>query len=59
MIPRVLAVLVISLLLCPALAAETSYKPYVLAATSEVGLEQQTEATVAALEAAGFSLAGR
>ena len=59
MIPRVLVALLVFLLLSPALAADTAYKPFVLASTSESGLEQQTDAAVAALERAGFSLAGR
>jgi hypothetical protein len=59
MIPRLLAVLLTALLLSPALAADSSYKPFVLASTSEAGLAQQAETTVNALEGAGFSVAGR
>ena len=59
MIPRVLVALLVFLLLSPALAADTAYKPFVLASTSEAGLEQQTDAAISALERAGFSVAGR
>lgn len=59
MMPRMLAVLLISLLLSPALAADNAYKPFVLASTSEIGLAQQTDRVVAALEGAGFTVAGR
>jgi hypothetical protein len=59
MIPRLLTVLLTSLWLCTAVAAETTYKPFVLASVSDAGLVQQTDATVAALEQAGFSVAGR
>jgi len=41
------------------LAAETTYKPFVLASVSDRGLADQTEATIAALENAGFILAGQ
>ena len=56
---RLLAVLLISLLLSPVVAADASYRPFVLASTSETGLATQTEAVVAALENAGFTVAGR
>lgn len=59
MLTRAFAVILTSLLLCPALAADTLYKPFVLASTSEVGLAQQTDSAVAALESAGFTVAGR
>ena len=59
MMPRMLAILLISLLLSPALAADNAYKPFVLASTSEIGLAQQTDRVVAALEGAGFTVAGR
>jgi len=59
MIARSIAALLISLLLSPALAADTTYKPFVLASTSEDGLEQRTAAVISALESAGFDLAGR
>ncbi|MCW8872357.1 MAG: hypothetical protein OQK01_07055 [Xanthomonadales bacterium] len=59
MLPRSLAVLLVSLLFCTALAADTLYKPFVLASINDAGLDEQTNATVAALESAGFTLAGR
>jgi hypothetical protein len=59
MIPRILAVLLTSLMLCTAALAETTFKPFVLASTGDAGLAQQTDATVAALEQAGFTVAGR
>jgi hypothetical protein len=59
MIPRVLVALLVFLLSSPALVADTAYKPFVLASTSEAGLEQQTDAAISALERAGFSVAGR
>jgi hypothetical protein len=59
MLPRSLAVWLISLLCCTALAAETTYKPFVLASISDTGLAEQTAATIEALEGAGFTVAGR
>jgi len=56
---RLLAMLLTALLLSPVAAADTSYKPFVLASTSETDLSTQTEAAVAALENAGFTVAGR
>ncbi len=53
-----------SLLLAPFLligtaVADTTYQPFVLASVTETGLGEQTEATVAALEQAGFSIVGQ
>jgi hypothetical protein len=59
MLPRSLAIWLISLLCCTALAAETTYKPFVLASISDTGLAEQTAATIEALEGAGFTVAGR
>ena len=39
-------------------AAETTLKPFVLASVNDSGLETQTAATVEALEASGFTIAG-
>lgn len=47
------------LLIGPVSAASPMYKPFVLASVSETGLDEQVEATVTALEEAGFSIAGR
>lgn len=43
----------------PAFAADTTYQPFVLASVSDSGLENQTAATVSALEGAGFEVAGQ
>jgi len=59
MTPKSIALLLTSLLFCTTLAAETTYQPFVLASVSDRGLAEQTEATVAALENAGFTVAGR
>jgi hypothetical protein len=59
MLPRTLSVLLVSLLFCTVLAADTTYKPFVLASISDRGLVEQTTATIAALENAGFTVAGR
>jgi hypothetical protein len=52
-------VLLISLLLATTAAAETTYQPFVLASVNETGLDEQTGATVSALERAGFTIAGQ
>jgi len=59
MMLSLLAALLISLLLSPVVVADASYRPFVLASTSETSLATQTEAAVAALESAGFTVAGR
>lgn len=38
--------------------ADTNYQPFILASVNETGLEEQTEATLSALEQAGFTIAG-
>lgn len=52
-------ILLISLLIAGPVAAETTYQPFVLASVNNAGLNEQTEATKAALEQAGFTVAGR
>jgi len=47
------------LLLTPGLQAETNYQPFVLASINDASLAEQTDATIAALEGAGFVVAGR
>ncbi|MBT8047659.1 MAG: hypothetical protein KJO92_04545 [Gammaproteobacteria bacterium] len=47
------------LLWCAPVAADTSYQPFILASVNDAGLQQQTGATVDALTAAGFSVAGQ
>ena len=56
---RLWTVLAVCLLL-PAslLAAETTYDPFVLAAVTDASLEDQTNLTITALEAAGFKVVG-
>lgn len=39
--------------------AATSYQPFVLASINDTGLEEQAEATIDALENAGFTIAGK
>jgi len=58
----VLRSLCVSLLLLLPLglpAADTTYQPFILAATSEADLEEQTAFTIAALENAGFTVVGQ
>jgi hypothetical protein len=52
-------VLFCSLLLATTAAAETTYQPFVLASLNDTGLDEQTGATVSALERAGFTIAGQ
>lgn len=40
-------------------AAEDTYQPFVLASINDAGLEEQTAATIGALEDAGFTVAGK
>jgi len=55
-----LIVLILPLLLIGAVMAEdTTYKPFVLASINDAGLEEQTQATIGALESAGFVLSGQ
>jgi len=51
--------LVTSLFAMNAMAADTLYKPFVLASVNEGTLEDTTEATVKALKGAGFEIAGQ
>ena len=46
------------LMFASALAADTTYQPFVLASVNDAGLEEQTARTRAALETAGFQVAG-
>ncbi len=52
-------ILLVSLLMAGPVAADTSYQPFVLASVNDAGLDEQTEATISALEQAGFSVAGQ
>jgi len=51
--------LVLSLFAVTANAADTLYKPFVLASVNDGTLEENTEATVKALKGAGFEIAGQ
>jgi hypothetical protein len=52
-------VLLISLLLAGPIAAETTYQPFVLASVNDSGLDEQTDATISALEQAGYTVVGQ
>jgi hypothetical protein len=52
-------VLLISLLLAGPIAAETTYQPFVLASVNDSGLNEQTDATISALEQAGYTVVGQ
>jgi len=52
-------VLLLTLLMAGPIAAETTYQPFVLASVNDSSLEEQTAATVSALEQAGFTVAGQ
>lgn len=58
MFPRI-SLLLAALLISTGLAAETNLKPFILASIGERGLAEQTEATIARLEEAGFTVAGQ
>jgi hypothetical protein len=55
---RILSTLLGCLLFGAATAADTTYQPFILASVNDAGLAEQTAATAAALEAAGFTVAG-
>jgi hypothetical protein len=57
-IKQLLFTLVFTFLATSALA-DATYQPFVLASINDTGLAEQTEATVAALEQAGFTITGR
>jgi hypothetical protein len=52
-------VLLISLLLAGPIAAETTYQPFVLASVNDSGLDEQIDATISALEQAGYTVVGQ
>ena len=54
-----LSIFPLLLLFLTTAAADTAYQPFVLASVSDSGLEEQTAETAAALEAAGFTIAGQ
>jgi hypothetical protein len=52
--------LLLPLLFCGAVVADdTTYQPFILASVNDAGLEEQTSATLDALQNAGFSIAGQ
>ncbi len=55
---RVFLFAALALLLGSSALADGVHRPFVLASVSDDGREARTEATVAALEAAGFTIAG-
>lgn len=55
---KLFAVAVVALTCWVQAAAETRLKPFVLASVNDATLEEQTTATVAALESAGYTVAG-
>jgi hypothetical protein len=56
---RFLALLAMLVVLAAMADEEARYRPFVLATVCDARLEKQAAATVAALELAGFSLAGQ
>lgn len=56
---RLFVIALLALGLCAQAAAATVYRPFVLASVSEKGLETQIGETVAALQDAGFTVAGQ
>jgi hypothetical protein len=56
---RILLLLLPGLLLSASALADTAYQPFILASINETGLLEQAESTADALEASGFTVAGR
>ena len=56
---RTLLILLATLLVSVHAVADTTFRPFVLASVNDADLETQTAATVGALEAAGFTIAGQ
>ena len=56
---RIIAVALLLLLFSDVLMADTAYQPFVLASVNDSALEEQVKATVDALEAGGFTIAGQ
>ncbi len=52
-------IVLVSFLIADPVAANTTYQPFVLASVNDAGLDEQTEATISALEQAGFAVAGQ
>jgi hypothetical protein len=56
---RLIVAALIALTFCVPAVADSTYKPFVLASVNEAGLAEQADATVDALESAGFSISGK
>jgi hypothetical protein len=56
---QLIPIFLFALLFSAALAAETTFQPFVLASINDAGLEAQTSATAEALNGAGFTVAGQ
>lgn len=56
---RILLIVLTALFACAQAWADTTFQPFVLASINEAGLEQQSKATIKALEGAGFTVAGK
>lgn len=56
---RTILFLLPTLLFCMTAFAETTYQPFVLASVNDSNLATQTQATMEALNGAGFTLAGQ
>lgn len=56
---RILLIVLTALFACAQAWADTTFQPFVLASLNETGLEQQSKATIEALEGAGFTVAGK
>ena len=56
---RSLFIILATLILSAQAQAADTFQPFVLGSVNDTGLEEQTAATVGALEAAGFSIAGK
>lgn len=55
---RIITLTLFALLISANTAADTTYRPFVLASLSEDGLEMRTQLTIDALESAGFTVVG-
>jgi len=57
---KLLPLLIPLMMFCvTAMAEDTAFQPFILASVNDAGLEQQSSATIDALESAGFQVAGQ
>ena len=56
---RILLIVLTALFACTQAWADTTYQPFVLASINETSLEQQSKATIKALEGADFTIVGK